>query len=122
MSLMDSLTPKDTEEMKPELFIQKKGDVYRQINPIAWNGKWRLKKQFGWRNLFFILLVLFIAWSYIDNTERCEEFQADPCRHLNNLTNFCREKSEVVALNTNLLGSLEVKDEQRDSIDIQNTP
>ena len=122
MSLIDSLTPKDTEEIKPGLFIQTYREGYRQINPIAWNRKWRLKKQFGWRNLFFILLVLFIAWSYIDNTKSCEEFQADPCKHLNNLTNFCREKLEVVGLNKNLLGDFEVKDGEGNSIDIQNTP
>lgn len=122
MSFIDSLTPKNTEEIKPGLFIQKKGEDYRQINPIAWNGRWRLKKQFRWRSLFFILLVLFIAYNYYVDTKSCEEFQANPCVHLQNLASFCSQRGENNILNKNLLGDFEVKNEQQDSIDIQNNP
>ncbi len=110
MSLIDSLTPKDTEEMRPGLFIQKKGDNYKEINPVAWNGQWRLRKQFGWRNLFFIILVVFISWSYYSNTEVCAEFQADPCPYLQNLTTYCMQKSEEGS-NTTFFDNVIIRDD-----------
>ncbi|KKL12538.1 hypothetical protein LCGC14_2534780 [marine sediment metagenome] len=60
MSLIDSLTPKDTEEIRPGLFIQKREKGYRVLNPIAWNGKYRWRKQFSWRSVFTIAIIIFI--------------------------------------------------------------
>ncbi len=95
MNFKESFTPKDTEELKPGLFIQKKGDTYRQINPVVWNNEWRLKNQFGWRNLFTIAIILFIAWSYFNDTQWCRDFMEDPCEVLPNVTQYCRLRSEA---------------------------
>lgn len=90
MSLIKALTPAETEEIKPGLFIQKgKNGNYRVINPIAWKGEWRLNKQFAWRNLITIVIVLFLAWSYFNETSYCRELKEDPCFLLENLTNYC---------------------------------
>ncbi len=121
MSFIDSLTPKDTEELKPGLFIRKRGEVYRQINPIAWNGKWRLNKQFKWGNLIMIILVLAIAYSYYTETKFSRDLQENPCGILQNITNFCREKEEA-EINLNLLGEVEVNDGEGDTFNIQNYP
>ncbi|KKM06747.1 hypothetical protein LCGC14_1740910, partial [marine sediment metagenome] len=54
-------TPKDTEEIRPGLFVKRlKGNKYKQVEPLVWNGKWRLRNQFGWRNILFIVLVFLI--------------------------------------------------------------
>ena len=89
MSLIDSLTPKNTEEIKPGLFIQQNRNGYRNINPIAWNGELRLRKQFGLRNLFVIALIIFIAFSYYNDTKTCRDFQANPCDYISNYTTYC---------------------------------
>lgn len=91
MSLKDSLTPKNTEEVKPGLFVQNKNGTWRAVQPIVWNGEWRLKNQFGWKNLFTILLIFLIAYSYFHETSYCRELQENPCEILTNLTNYCFE-------------------------------
>jgi len=87
------LTPSDTEEIKPGLFIQTRyrniddgqGNVigrealgYRQIEPLVWEGKFRKKEQlrsiFSWRTLITISIILFIAWSYLHDTGAYREF------------------------------------------------
>ncbi len=70
MSLIKSLTPKNTEEVKPGLWIQKrKSGKYHQVLPFAWEGKWLWKEQlktvFTFRTLATILIISFIAWSYV---------------------------------------------------------
>lgn len=81
MSLADSLTPKNTEELKPGLFIQKTKKGYRQIEPMAWKGKLRTKEQlrtiFSLRTLVFIAIISFIAWSYVNDTRQLTEFYSD---------------------------------------------
>ena len=98
MSLINVLTPKDTEEIKPGLFVRKVGKDYRSINPIAWNGKFRWKEQmrtvFCFRTIFTIALIIFICWGYYSNTKSCSEFQENPCEHLPRLNKFCLEKTE----------------------------
>lgn len=74
MSFKDLLTPKDTEEIKPNLFVQKKGDGYRVLNPLVWNGQWRLKNQFSVRNFVSIAIILFIAWSYVHDNSALLDF------------------------------------------------
>ncbi len=95
MSIIDGLTPKHTEEYKPDFFVQKTARGYRQINPLAWNGKIRYREQlktvFNIRTIFTIALILFIAYNYFENTNSCAEFQSDPCIYLQNLTNYCRD-------------------------------
>ena len=84
MNLKKTLTPENTEEVKPNIFLQKKGDGYRVVNPIVWNNEWRLKKQFGWRNLLWIMIILFLAWSYLHDIEAYknfyEEVSSDPIK------------------------------------------
>lgn len=78
MSLKDSLTPKDTEEIKPSLFIQKKGEKYRVINPLVWNNKFRIKEQlktiFSIRVLLGIAFTLFLVWTYLHDVGALREF------------------------------------------------
>ena len=78
MSLAKALTPQNTEEIKPGLFIQKKGDSYRMIKPMAWNGKvlWKeqLKTIFTLRTFFTIAIVLFLAYSYIHDIQEFKDF------------------------------------------------
>ena len=92
MSFIERLTPKDTEEIKPGIFIQKRGEGYRVVNPITWDNEWRLNKHFGWRNLFTIVLILFLAWSYFTETQFCRELQENPCEILPNITNYCMQQ------------------------------
>ncbi len=92
MSLRKALSPKDTEEIKPNLFIQKRGkDNYRKVEPLVWNGKWRIKQQFGWKNLFTIVIVLFLAWSYFNETSYCRELQENPCELIPELITYCSQ-------------------------------
>lgn len=78
MSIKDSiekrLREKKTEEVKPGLFVQPIGKGYRKINPLVWNGEWKLRNQFSWKNLIWILIVLFLAWSYNNDTEQLVSF------------------------------------------------
>ena len=82
MSLIDSLTPKNTEEVKPGLFIQtivrNNKTKYRAIKPIAWNGKllWReqIKTIFTVRTIITLLIVLFLAWSYSHDNRALMDF------------------------------------------------
>lgn len=81
MSFVDSITPKDTEEVKPNLFIQKTRNGYRQIYPAAWNGN------IIWKNFFFggkflkstivFILILFLVWSYNHDTKALRDFYND---------------------------------------------
>lgn len=93
MSLIDSLTPKNTEEIKPGLFIKKTGRGYRQVNPMAWMGKYRWQEQkksiFCFRTLFTIALIIFITWGYYSDTKGCVEFQENPCEYLVEINKFC---------------------------------
>ncbi len=81
MNLRKAFTPKDTEEIKPNFFIQRWKGNYRQVNPVAWNGKYRWKEQvktiFTFRTLFWIALILFIAWSYMNDVQQYKQFYED---------------------------------------------
>ncbi len=86
MKLRKSLTPKDTEEIKPGFFIQKWRGKHRQVNPIVWDGKYRWKEQmktiFSVRTFIWIGLILFLLWSYTNDVgeykQFYEDFQDDP--------------------------------------------
>ncbi len=110
MSLIDSLTPKNTEEIKPGLFIQKTPRGYRQINPMAWNGEFRTKEQLrtiiNFKSIFTIALILFIAYHYSVNTTTCEEFQKNPCPHLPAYIDFCSIGEDPKYGNENFLENL----------------
>lgn len=90
MSIKDSLTPKDTEELKPGFFVQKQGNKYRQVQPIIWKGKWRLKNQIEWRDIFFIALIIGLFFGGQNYVRFYEETITDPAAFcaLNNITSI----------------------------------
>lgn len=94
MSLADILTPKNTEEVKPGLFFKKTGKGYRQVTPMAWNGKinWFVVV-FGSRpikHLFIFLLIMFLVWSYKHDVKEYQNFYnatlSDPMSFCQNVT------------------------------------
>lgn len=106
MSLVNIFTPKDTEEIKPGLFVQKKGKNYRVINPIAWNGvidwKTQLKSIFSIRTIFTIAIVLFLVWSYQNDVGQYQQFyyeiHEDPMGFCDNMyeilnTDYCTQEA-----------------------------
>ncbi len=81
-----AFTPKDVEELKPNFFVQKKGDSYKQVQPLVWNGKWRLKNQISWRNVFMIVLIIGLFLTGSKYVNFYEEVNANPkefCRDIN---------------------------------------
>jgi len=78
MNFIKALTPKDTEEVKPGLFIQRRGNSYSQISPAAWDGKiiWKnllFGKDFL-KSFIFFLIIVFLAWSYFHDIKVYQEF------------------------------------------------
>ncbi len=94
------LTPINTEEIRPGLFIQSKPKnpdsiEYRVINPVCWDGNYRWKKQFSWKNLITIIIICLLAWSYLTETQYSRQLQEDPCELLPNITSYCWEKNKI---------------------------
>ncbi len=86
MNLKKSLTPKDVEEIKPNFFIQKKGNSYRQVHPLVWNNQWRLKGQIQWRNLLMVVLIIVLFTQGSKYVHFYEEVNSNP-------KDFCRDVS-----------------------------
>ena len=103
MTWIDRLTPKNTEEIKSGLFVQKKGDNYNVIHPAAWNGKINWKNLIigpnFWRGFIFFIILMMIVSSYYIETRACRGFQENPCRNIMNLTRYCLEQSEKIGPN-----------------------
>lgn len=120
MSWKKTLEAKDTEEVRPGIFIQKywgplknyKVPVDRVVNPLVWKGEWRLNKQFRYRNLITIAVVLFLAFTYINETQFCRDLQENPCEILPNITNYCTQ------INTGGIAF----GEESDTFTLQNNP
>ncbi len=78
MGLIEALTPKHTEEVRPGCFIQKRKKGYKQIHPIAWEGKIDWGKQIrgilNVRTLFTIAVILFIYFSYLHDYRELKSF------------------------------------------------
>ncbi|KKN59032.1 hypothetical protein LCGC14_0545870 [marine sediment metagenome] len=78
MNFTKALIPKDTEEIKPDLFIQKTSRGYRQVSPAAWDGKiiWKnfLFGQGFLKSLIFFAIILFLAWSYFHDVKVYQDF------------------------------------------------
>lgn len=94
------LTPVDTEEVRPGLFVQSKpknpNDIeYRVINPICWNGEYRWNKQFSYKNLITVLIIAFLAWSYMSETQYARELAENPCEILPDIQKYCWGKDVV---------------------------
>lgn len=79
--LKKAFTPKDTEEIRPGLFVRKEKKGYKQIHPIVWNDEWRTKEQLKTiltlRTFFTIALIIFLAWAYVHDTGALQEFYED---------------------------------------------
>lgn len=113
------LTPKDTEEIKPGLYIRKTKQGYRQVHPMAWNGEIRWKQQlrtiFSLRTFFTIAIILFLAWSYTHDVQAYKiwytEVMSDPI-------SWCLEVIENKE--TMDLPALEVNNEQQNPPSISN--
>ena len=90
MSFADSITPADTEEIKPGFFVQKRLKGYKQVYPFAWNGKIRYKEQlsslFSMRTIITIAIIIFIAWSYQHDVDSYKTFYEDV---QNDPTTYC---------------------------------
>jgi hypothetical protein len=100
MNIAKILTPKDTEEIKQGLFIQKTSKGYRQITPAAWNGivNWKVVI-FGsnsLKNFLFFCLLMFLAWSYQHDTKGLLEWQNYV---LNDTEGFCKNMSIIESRN-----------------------
>ena len=118
MNWVERLTPKNTEEVKPGLFIQKYKFGYRQIHPAAWDGKINWKNFLvgdNWlKHLMFFIILIVLCFSYYNNTKACVEFQANPCEKLPEIQRYCLDQEKF----DNPL----VRGENGDSISIQNNP
>ncbi|KKN67032.1 hypothetical protein LCGC14_0465860 [marine sediment metagenome] len=109
MNLKKGLEPKDTEEVRPGLYAQKKADgSWKQIEPLVWKGKWRLKNQISWRNLLTIVLIILLFFSGAKYVRFYEAVNQDP-------EAFCKN----VQLFYNV-GQLDVQNE--DTYNIQSYP
>ncbi len=94
MNFIKVLTPKDTQEIKPGLFIQKTSSGYRQVSPPAWDGKVIWKNFFfgqGFlKSSFFFIVLMFLAWSYFHDVKVYREFYeeviADPILFCSNIS------------------------------------
>lgn len=103
MSLIEKLAPKDTEEVRPGIFVQKREKKYRVVNPIAWEGQWRFKDQFSWKNLITIAIIIFLAWTYFNETSFSRQLQENPCEILPNITQYCFERNNHLILNDQVI-------------------
>ena len=109
-----ALTPKDTEEIKPGLYIQKKLGRYRQVHPAAWDGKISTKNLlFGGdfvKSFIFFAILMFIIWSYQHDVQAYQDFYlevaGDPlsyCSDVSKVINTpCTEQNERLGLCTRL--------------------
>ncbi len=105
MNLTKALTPKDTEEIKPGLFIQRRGNNYRQIDPAAWNGKinWKnfLLGQNFLRNFIWFVIIIFLAWSYFYDTKVYRDFYeeviADPVSFCTNISLINTDEIQITS-------------------------
>ena len=81
MSFIDSITPKNTQEIKPGLFVQERNNSYRVIHPVAWDGKINWKTFIlgpnALKHFLIFLLIIFIAWSYSHDLSTYKEFYED---------------------------------------------
>ena len=128
MNWTDKLTPKDTEEIKPGLFIQKTSYGYRKITPAAWDGKinWKvfLLGADPIKSFLVFAIILLISYGYYTSTKACDDFQADPCKYLSNITDYCVKFSENPG-QQNIVGyfNFEVNNDKRsDPHTIQSNP
>ena len=86
-----AFTSKNVEEVRPGLFVKaipKNPDKieYRQVQPLVWNGKWRLKNQISWRNVFMIVLITGLFFTGIKYVNFYEEVNSNPEEFCSNVS------------------------------------
>ena len=100
MSFVDGLQPKDTEELRTNFFVQKRGKNQRQVYPASWNGKILWKNLFFGRGLLkglsFFLILMFIAWAYQNDTAEYRTFYEDVTMNTNEYCVKYYSQSEIV--------------------------
>ncbi len=84
MTIKKALTPKDTKELRPNFFVQQRGETYRQVKPLVWNDEWRLKGQISWRNILMIVLMLYLFYNFAGYVKFYEQFHSRPSEVYNN--------------------------------------
>lgn len=99
MNFKKAFTPKETEEIKPGLFIQKTRKGYKQIHPAVWNDKVNYKNlllgpEFV-RSIIWFAIIMFLAWSYFHDVGTYQEFYEEVN---SNPVEFC---SNINILNLN---------------------
>lgn len=80
MGFIDSLTPKNTKEVEPSVFIQRAYGGHRQIYPVAWNGKINWKNFIvggSYRHLLWFFILLFIVFAYLNDVREYKKFYED---------------------------------------------
>ena len=92
MSFADSVTPPNTTEIKPGLFVQKKGNRWRKVEPIAWNGKLRinaqLKSLLTIKTLVWFGVLILLVMAYNNDNAQLIEFHNQV---VENPVMFCNE-------------------------------
>jgi hypothetical protein len=83
MSFISSLEPKNTEEVKPGLFVQSftknpSSVKYRVVHPAVWNGKVNWKNfilgSSPLKHFLIFLLLMFLVWSYQHDVSSYKDF------------------------------------------------
>jgi hypothetical protein len=117
--LIQTLTPKNTEEIKPNLFIQKYGDTlmtrldkiskghikevkwekYRKITPACWNNK------INWtvvilganpiKSTLVFLFILFMAWSYVHDLNSTRDNVINIATNFTERTIYCNNYFDI---------------------------
>lgn len=105
MNLKKALEPKNVEELKPNFFVQEKAGIYRQVNPLIWKGKWRLKGQIGLRHILMITLILFLFFTGAKYVRFYEAIVSDPKTFCMNIPIIDVENYEVRDENTNSIST-----------------
>lgn len=119
MNFIKSLTPKNTEEIKPNFFIQKrKSGLYKQVYPLVWNGRLRWKEQlktvFSFRTLLTLAIIIFLVFSYLNDVKQYKDFYES---YSEDPIGFCNEVINYYSQGTNPDGSFDfnkLQNEKRD--------
>lgn len=77
MSFVKRLEPKNTEEIKPGLFIKKYSWGYRQVYPASWNGKinwYNFITGGSWTKLLWFFIILFLVFAYLNDVSEYKKF------------------------------------------------
>ena len=65
------------------------------MNPICWNNEYRWNKQFSCKNLITVIIIAFLAWSYLSETQYARELAENPCELLPDIQEYCLEKDRI---------------------------